>query len=705
MNSKRGSSICILLLILLIVTFLPNTVMAQETVTGTQDDTTGVWLFNAGTTVPAGAPTDNIIERAVFYDILDYIGNSLEEVYAFGHGSSEPTPGQEDKTKAEIVQGLSAIDDFGYLDNAGDDAANFDTGRGGYFLGGFDPDDSYVIVSDGTTATGVLGPSGATDAVKAEAAINGYEIFIFEDAELSGMIVTLSNGLGLSISFSVEDLQVNTPTRNGADDTLIAIDLDKLTEFDGTFIDTIRIEDDSVASSSTFGDTTLEIDAIAIRESVKKRLTSRLLLDKFDDINGNGIYDADDVKIVDWRVGVMDPHGVTTTYLTPTILEITEFGVYTVTEDLFGDWEQTALRVDGVYVSPTVEVTVLINEDETHDVLYGNKLRVPPPPAKLIIEKFNDTNGNGVFEGGVDVMLDGWEIDVTDPGAVTTTHLTPISLGITNFGTYTITEDLPTGWEQTALRVDGVYITPTVSTMLGISEGETHDVLYGNKEIPPPPPAELILDKFNDTNGNGVYDVGVDLMIAGWQIDVTDPDGITISYFTPRVVDITKFGTYTITEDLPADWEQTALRVDGVYMAPTVTYHISIDEGETHSILYGNKLRPPPPQPPRIGIGLSIYPILVYTPVPVTFGWFFDSPPEVTPKYAELYLRDPDGVIIPLYTYTPPPWADSYVWASTAPKGMWTVYVVYHYAYLGRDYTAGASGGFIVRAAHNIWKR
>jgi len=264
------------LAILLIGPLYLRVVFAQEYVTGTQDDTLGVWMFSAGTTVPAGAPTCPIIEKAVFYGLFDYIGDSPEEVYDFGWGPTEPTPGQEDKTLAKVIEGLSAIDDFGYLADANDDTANFDTGRGGYFLGGFDPNDPYIIVPDGVKATGVLGPSGASSAVEAENALNGCEIFIFEDAELSGMIVTLSNSKGLNITFSIADLQVDPPTLYGADDTLIAIDLDtlflgyKFGSFDSFFIDTIRIEDDSITSPSIYGDTTLEIDAIAVRKSVKR---------------------------------------------------------------------------------------------------------------------------------------------------------------------------------------------------------------------------------------------------------------------------------------------------------------------------------------------------------------------------------------------------------------------------------------------------
>ena len=261
---KAVTSVAIVLVMLLIGPVFLNVAFAQDFVWGTQDDTLGVWLFSAGTTVPGGAPTDDIVERAIFYALLDYVGDEAVEVYDFGWGAVEPTTGQEDTTLAEVIVGLSAIDDFGDISNPGDDDANFDTGSGGYFEGGFDPAGPFVIMADGVMATGVLGPSGATSAAEAQAALDGFEIFIFEDAELSGMTVTLSNNLTLSITFALADLQVNPPTFNYADDTLVAIDLDSLVDFDGTYIDTIRIQDDGISQTSTVsGDTTLEIDAIA----------------------------------------------------------------------------------------------------------------------------------------------------------------------------------------------------------------------------------------------------------------------------------------------------------------------------------------------------------------------------------------------------------------------------------------------------------
>ena len=426
---------------------------------------------------------------------------------------------------------------------------------------------------------------------------------------------------------------------------------------------------------------------------IKVSCPARLILDKFNDTNRNGIYDAGDVKIANWRIDVTDPYGVTTTYLTPKALEITDFGTYIITEHLPAPWEQTAVRVDSVYQDPpTLTVTVNINTGETHDVLYGNTLP-PPLPAKLTLDKFNDTNRNGVYDVG-DVKIVDWRIDVTDPHGATTTHLTPKTLEITDFGTYIITEDLPDPWEQTAVRVDGVYIGPPTATVtVDINAGESHDVLYGNML----PRARLIVEKFNDTDGNGVFD-GEDVMIAGWEIYVTDPDAVTTTYLTPVSLDITLFGTYTIREDLPDGWEQTALFVDGVAIAPSLEVTVDIDAGEEHRVLYGNHKIPPPP--PRIRIGLGLRPsgtIAVCTDV--TFRWrIIEDPPDQTiPQKVTLTLTKDGGTPEILYEgFDFPGDFEGEVGWHADEAGDYEVRVRYDYLYLGKAYYASASHGFTV---------
>jgi len=316
---------------------------------------------------------------------------------------------------------------------------------------------------------------------------------------------------------------------------------------------------------------------------VKVACPGKLLIDKFNDANGNGLFDLGELKITGWRVDVTDPYGVVTTYYTPVDLEINDYGAYIITEEVRTDWTQTAVFVDGVPQTVDPTVTVTINLGETREVLYGNTYC--PPPGRLGIKKFYDKDNDGVFDG-TDEWLAGWDVDVTDPSGDVSTLSTPVGLSITEFGVYSITEHLPPYWVQTALIVDGVPQAVDPTATVTVNSGDSRIVIYGNWL----PPGCLQVKKFHDKDGNGVFDDGTDEWITGWNIDVEDPSGDTATYPTPVKLEITEFGLYTITEDLPAGWEQTVVFVDGIPQALDPTTTVTVDPGEPHEVIYGNKL-------------------------------------------------------------------------------------------------------------------
>jgi len=274
-------------------------------INGTEDDTDGVWLFSAGTSggdctdptgVPAGEQTDDIINAALDYNLF-YMGDNTFEVLNFTSGIPEPTGAHVDTTVGEVTEGLLNISDFGLISEGDDDTGNFDAGRGGSVQVTLVNDSSgntMFIAPDGVVATGQLGPPGANNPSAAEDALGGYEIFIFEDAELSGMTIRLRS-LTNDINITIGDRQVNPHTSSGADDTLIAIDLDSLEGFDGTFISSITITDDNNVMTSSpcpiYGDTSMEIDAILSRRSVLQEAAS---VGDFVwvDCNESGYYDG-----------------------------------------------------------------------------------------------------------------------------------------------------------------------------------------------------------------------------------------------------------------------------------------------------------------------------------------------------------------------------------------------------------------------------
>jgi len=282
---KFKTFIAIALVVMLSLVVTPVVSAADVGPTGV-DDTAGVFLYCAGTSagtadaptgVAGAAVTNDIVTNAINYGVLEFVGDVPEEVDSFSIGTNAESTGPVDASLADVVEGLTTVDDFGLLDDGDDDAANFDVGTGGCFVGGLraipSVRDALVIVPDGTPAIGMMGPSVVGDADAAEAALDGCEIFIFDDAELSGMVITLSSPSN-NIVIEIDDRQIDPYTADGADDTLIAIDLDLLEDeglFDGTYIDTISVCDDGIVMTGAplFPAMSLEIDAIATRSLVR----------------------------------------------------------------------------------------------------------------------------------------------------------------------------------------------------------------------------------------------------------------------------------------------------------------------------------------------------------------------------------------------------------------------------------------------------
>lgn len=330
----------LLLVTMAVAVLLYAPIVSAATITGTPDDTAGVYLFSAGLSAgtcrypsgqPAGAPTDDIVSAAINFNLLGYLGDTSAEVVSFTPGSTEE--GERDTTMAEVNTGLEDIDDFGNISEGNDDDANFDAGQGGTIT--VQPTGNKFIVPDGVVANGVIGPDGATNAAEAEAALGGFEIFIFEDAELSGMTITLSSPTN-NIVITITDRQVNPHTSGGADDTLIAIDLDSLAGFDGTYISTITITDDGTTMSGypcpRFGDTSMEVDAIVTR--IRSVVGAGTVGDwVWEDLDGDGVQDPGEPGIEGVVLELMQGDSV----LQTTTTDSTGFYSFPVTIDVDGE--------------------------------------------------------------------------------------------------------------------------------------------------------------------------------------------------------------------------------------------------------------------------------------------------------------------------------------------------------------------------------
>ena len=149
----------------------------------------------------------------------------------------------------------------------------------------------------------------------------------------------------------------------------------------------------------------------------------------------------------------------------PACLTVPAPGTYTITEQVQSNWTPTTANPQTVTVEP----------GQTVNVQFGNKVT---GQGQICVSKFNDLNGNGVYDSNDLGALSGWKFDIRDSGGnllgtVTTSRGGPACLTVPAPGTYTITEQVQPGWTPTTPNPQTVTVQP----------GQTVNVQFGNKAI------------------------------------------------------------------------------------------------------------------------------------------------------------------------------------------------------------------------------
>ena len=299
---------------------------------------------------------------------------------------------------------------------------------------------------------------------------------------------------------------------------------------------------------------------------------------KFDDLNGNGVYEPalGETPLANWAftvVGAIAPGP----YFTDPFGLITLIGLavgnYTVTETLPLPppvWTATTLNPQvGVVIA---NVITRLN--------FGNQQ--PVPLGTLEIFKFNDLNGNGVYEPlapDLETPIQGWAFTVSGgptltPGPYSTDINGLISIPGLAVGNYTVTETAQLGWTATTLN-------PQIGTM-SVNAGMRLN--FGNQQ-----PAVLQIFKFNDLNGNGVYNPPIETPLANWQYEITGPGGYDQTRLTDGtgLITLTSLvglvpGVYTVTETVQPGWIVTTNNGNN-------TQTVTVLAGSENRLNFGNK--------------------------------------------------------------------------------------------------------------------
>jgi hypothetical protein len=267
---------------------------------------------------------------------------------------------------------------------------------------------------------------------------------------------------------------------------------------------------------------------------------------KFNDLNGNGVYDPPtETPLANWYYTIDGPGGYSSFGNTDGAGLIIRTGLvpgdYTVTEMVQAGWTVTTANPQ----------TGAVPDSGGKRLNFGNRQPLPGPAGTLEIFKFNDLNGNGVYEPSIETPLANWHYTITGPGysdsgdtdgagLIIKTGLAP--------GDYTATETVQAGWTVTTDN-------PQTGT---VPVGGGKRLNFGNLQGVPVPSGTLEIFKFNDLNGNGVYDPPTETPLANWYYTIDGPGGYSSFGNTDGAGLIIKTGLapgdYTVTETVQPGW-------------------------------------------------------------------------------------------------------------------------------------------------------
>lgn len=203
-------------------------------------------------------------------------------------------------------------------------------------------------------------------------------------------------------------------------------------------------------------------------------------------------------------------------------------------------------------------------------------------PAEISGMKFDDKNGNGVKDPE-DTGISGWtmNLDKDADGSIDQTATTDAS-GIYTFttlsaGTYRIRELAEPGWSQTT----------TNPTDITVTNGETiTDIDFGNAKL-----AKIIVDKNTNPSGDTTpfsFVIEKQHSESPERIDtfsLADRD-------TPHISENLLFGTYHVTETVPAGWKQTNATCINDKETMLDPESFTVTPGDTIRCTFENRLNP-----------------------------------------------------------------------------------------------------------------
>lgn len=258
-------------------------------------------------------------------------------------------------------------------------------------------------------------------------------------------------------------------------------------------------------------------------------------------------------------------------------------GSYSVAETVPTGWDLSSASCDSSHEDSESADDMVLSAGEVITCTFTNTKR-----GTVIVTKYNDEDGNGFRGEGEDVLSD-WTMNLNgdeeqettnDNGEAVFENLLP--------GSYTLTEDLQKGWEQTQLScgrnedffADDTADDTTDTGTFTLSPGETQRCVVGNHRLNP----ILTITKANNAAGDKAPGDSVLFMLtvtatqsAAYNVVVTD---LPAGGFTYRA------GSWTSNSTARGDLKTLGVTTEPTYHSPGVWNLGDMVMNETVTLTY-----------------------------------------------------------------------------------------------------------------------
>ena len=288
---------------------------------------------------------------------------------------------------------------------------------------------------------------------------------------------------------------------------------------------------------------------------------------------------------LDYTVQVASAGTYDMAFRVASILDGTSIGVQ------FGGQDQGTLQVPntgGWQAWQTIQMPVTLTAGTQVMRLYSpsgwlnlNWVKLSARPSKIRGVKYEDQNGNGVYEMGIESGLASWRIQLSTLDGTTVAGTKTAWDGSYTFtdvppGTYVVSELMQAGWVQTAPAAGSYTVDLAVGTKVNGKD-------FGNVRA-----AEIRGMKFNDLDLDGWHDAN-EPGLGGWTITLDRNGDDSIDAATTTAAD----GTYAFTNVIAGRYHVGEVQQTGwVRTVPQWYYDFDVQGGSPYyGIDFGNVLK------------------------------------------------------------------------------------------------------------------